>query len=148
MGTTTPPWERQPAEPPKAFRAFALYRDLGSRRSLDAVCRQLYRTQTGRKRASTGCVQEWSRRWRWVSRAAAWDDETDRRACNAEIKAFCTIGQRHAREACACQERALRRLEVTDWSDVTIPQAMKIYVEAVQIEREARGAPDHKTQGR
>jgi hypothetical protein len=148
MRTTTPPWERQPAEPPKAFRAFALYRDLGARRSLDEVCRQLYRTQTGRKRASTGCVQEWSSRWRWVSRAAAWDDETDRRARNAEIKAFCTIGQRHAQEACECQERALQRLLSMPAEQMSAREAFHIYKEACKLEAWARGAPDYKIQGR
>jgi hypothetical protein len=77
--TTTPhPWEQQPGESAKAFRAFACYRDLGARRSLDEVCRQLYPTQTGRKRDATGRAQVWSTTHQWVARARAWDAEQDR----------------------------------------------------------------------
>jgi hypothetical protein len=75
--TTSATWERQPGESDRAFAAFAAYRDLGARRSLNEVCRQLYPTQTGRKRAATGRVQHWSRAHRWVERARAWDAEQD-----------------------------------------------------------------------
>ena len=79
-------WERQPGESPRAFCAFCHYRDQGAgKRSLDEVCRRLYGPQTGRKRAATGRVQEWSRVHRWVQRASAWDDHLDLQAQATQV---------------------------------------------------------------
>jgi hypothetical protein len=40
------PWDRQPNESPKAFEAFAIYRDMAYRRSLAAVGWKLHKSRT------------------------------------------------------------------------------------------------------
>jgi hypothetical protein len=136
-------WEQQPGEADKAFAAFVVYRDLGSRRSLDAVCRQLYRgTQTVRKRDATGRVQQWSATFRWVARARAWDEEKDRRGREAEIDAVRQMHRRHAEEATEFQRKALERLRQIPLEELDAPDVIRFYVEAVRVERTARGEPE------
>jgi hypothetical protein len=141
--TPSAPWERQPGEPEKAFAAFAAYRDLGPKRSLDAVGRQLYGgTQTGRKRDATGRLQEWSRTWQWVERAAAWDGELDRLARLEQVEAVKDMCRRHAEQAQEFQAKALERLAGMTLEEMSVGETLRYFVEAVKIERLARGEPE------
>lgn len=85
------PWERQPGESQRAFAAFAVYRDLGPSRSISAVARI-----TGRTRSLIG---DWSARYRWVERAAAFDREEDRRRIEAHFAEAERMAARHAQTA-------------------------------------------------
>lgn len=65
------PWERQPNEPPKAWNAFRIYRDLDpTERSTDKV-RKILGLKTDRH------IQEWCSRCNWVERVAAYDGHQD-----------------------------------------------------------------------
>lgn len=91
MARKPKPWERQPQETEKAFRAFACYRDLGpGERTLDKVGEALYPPEqsTRRKRAAHGRILNWSRKHRWVNRVAAWDAENERKAEKAKEQAL------------------------------------------------------------
>lgn len=70
------PYERQPGETEKAWRAFVAFRDAGPDREKLAVYRQLY----GRNAAARcpGWFSKWAKDYRWDERAAAWDNEVDR----------------------------------------------------------------------
>lgn len=72
-GWREPLWERQTdvAETAKAFEAFAIYRDLGPARSAEKTAADLGKTSRH--------IQEWCTAFGWVERAAAWDDEADRK---------------------------------------------------------------------
>lgn len=59
------PWDRQPAESQDDFLAFTAYRNLGPKRTLAQVARDLG--------VSAGSVSVLSADGNWVSRAAAWD---------------------------------------------------------------------------
>lgn len=61
-------WERQPEEPPRAFNAFTIYRDLPPTSRTIAKTAEII----GHKGAS-GCLN-WSSRYQWVERAAAFDE--------------------------------------------------------------------------
>jgi hypothetical protein len=137
-----PPWERQPGEPDRAFAAFCCYRDAGARRSLDAVGRQLYEGQVGRRRGTTGRLQEWSSAWRWVERARAWDAELDRQAREAELEAVREMRRRHAEEAREFQTRALERLRSLPLEELGAPEVLRFFVEAAKLERLSRGEAD------
>ena len=74
-------WEKLPREGTKAFAAFALYRDLGPRRSLaKAAAAHIESISTARK-ADTVKAQfaKWSAAWHWRQRIAAYDVYLDRR---------------------------------------------------------------------
>jgi hypothetical protein len=67
------PWERQRhwRETSLQFFYFATYRDMGPRRSIEKVSREV-----GKK---AGYLDVLSSRFKWVDRARAWDDEADRK---------------------------------------------------------------------
>lgn len=81
LDETREAWERQPAEPEKAWRAFVLYRDalleggVGTR-SQRAVCLSLFPNRDPTA-ARTRDIGLWSVRWRWVERCAAFDAKLD-----------------------------------------------------------------------
>jgi hypothetical protein len=96
------PWERQPSEPPRAYHAFAHYRDLGPCRSSDKAWRKHREdcegVQTlGNQRAKNW--QVWSIRWGWVHRAGLWDAEVDKQGRAKAAKELVEARQRHARLA-------------------------------------------------
>lgn len=74
-------WDRQPDETDKAYRAFALYRDLGPEERSITKASQEYHAQHGLK-GSLGTarvtVGKWSRTHGWVERVRAWDADQDR----------------------------------------------------------------------
>lgn len=61
-------YDRMPKEPPKAYHAFSLYRDMGLHRTLEQVRKQL-----GRPSVYLRVLEGWSAQWRWVERSRAWD---------------------------------------------------------------------------
>lgn len=64
------PWDRQKSESPKAFRAFTLYKDAGSERSLTHVAQRLH--------VSKQAIGRWSSQHHWVGRSLAWDNYQSR----------------------------------------------------------------------
>jgi hypothetical protein len=81
----TKTYERQDGETTKAYTAFTLYRDMGSRRSLDRVEEKIYGTQIGHKRGTNlTSLKRWSREWNWVDRCRNYD--LDREAEMRQIK--------------------------------------------------------------
>jgi hypothetical protein len=64
-------FERQDEESAKAYRAFAVYRDLGPERTLRAVAEALYgiRWKYGKR-----TVEKWSSSFDWVARARGYED--------------------------------------------------------------------------
>lgn len=130
-----PIWERLPGESAKAFEAFRLYRDLPpSERSVREVARRLNKNLT--------TIAQWSSKYRWVERAQAWDDEVDRRAREAHLRAVKEMRERHARYAVALQMKALDRLKQMDPDELEPLEVLKFIVEAAKLERLARGEPD------
>ena len=83
------PWERQKGESRQAFRAFVIYRDMGPKRTLAAVCDELAPGRVGadggpRRDHRFGRVRIWAeRQWDWARRAEAYDADEDRIAREA-----------------------------------------------------------------
>jgi hypothetical protein len=63
-------WEQRPDESSQAYRAFAIYRDLGIDRSIAAAYRQSTKKP---KQLPSGRWKAWSARYQWDSRAKAYD---------------------------------------------------------------------------
>lgn len=140
-------WERQPGEPARAYAAFCLYRDMpATERSLRAVADRLYGSGGGnpasKRRRAPGQLHKWSVRWRWVERAAAWDEEQDRVAREAQIRAIQEMRDRHVREAMALQQKALERLRQMHPEELSPKDVLAYFVEAAKLERLSRGEPD------
>jgi len=137
-----PIWERLPGESAKAYEAFCIYRDLPPHeRSLKAVAEKLGGKRSGKSRALRP-LERWSSRYRWVERAQAWDEEVDRRAREAHLRAVKEMRERHARMAVALQQKALDRLKQMDPDELEPLEVLKYLIEAAKLERLARGEPE------
>ncbi|MER5546452.1 hypothetical protein ACWDBP_44165 [Streptomyces sp. NPDC001233] len=125
------PWERQGHESAPAFEAFAVYRDLGSARSVTKVAREL-----GKSRALVG---RWSRQYAWVMRAAAYDREQDRVFLAEQQQARRDIARRHAKLAQAFLGKAVARLQALDPRELSPSDLLRYFQVAAEIERRAVG---------
>ena len=133
------PWEQQPGESARAFGAFCVYRDLGPRRSLRASAAAFYeQTSAARERQ----VDKWSRAFRWVERAGAWDRHLDAQARQAQEETRREMTERHVKEARALQGKALERLRALRPEELGPADLLRYIVEAAKLERLAVGEPD------
>lgn len=90
------PWEQQPGETPKAYQAFCVYRDMGTKRTLDGAHQERARSAPGAhqgKRAD-GTWKRWSSQYRWVERAIAYDQHLD----SERLKAIAIADSDQARQ--------------------------------------------------
>ncbi len=135
------PWERQPNETSESFHAFAIYRDLGHKRSMPQVAKAMDKNPCY-KGGYTRTLQHMSRKWNWVERTRAWDDYQDRMVREAAVKELEDMRRRHIQQAVALQTKALERLRSMDPHELTGTNVIQFIQEAVKIERMARGEPD------
>ena len=92
---TKQPWERMPKENEWAFMAFNIYKDYGADRTVVKVAREIGRSEP---QCYAMC-----RKWSWVERALAWDDEVQKKKNEATLKAAQDMAKRHANMAMAYQ---------------------------------------------
>ena len=97
------PWERQNGEGEKAFAAFVIYRDMGRERTVTAVAKQLSKSRQ--------LVERWKERWNWQERVRAYDNELEKEAKAAAVKATREMAERHIRIAMQLQKKALEALQ-------------------------------------
>jgi hypothetical protein len=135
---TTPVYYRRKGEGAKAFTAFQLYRDMGPQRSLARVGQQLGK--------STTLMERWSRRWDWVPRAAAWDEEQDRRAQESQLKAIAEMKERHAKIGGVLQTKALEGLTTLAPGHLKPTALLSFLIQGVKMENKARGLPSEITE--
>ncbi len=102
MAESVLPFERQPKESSPAFEAFALYRDMGPSRSLDAVAQKCTKC--------VSLIRRWSRRWFWVERARSYDIALDskarKRSEQEAIRQREMMFRRHAEQSRSLQDMA------------------------------------------
>jgi hypothetical protein len=92
------PWDQQPKESSRAFSSFVAYRDLGLRRSCNAVARQLKLNPTS--------ILELSKRHNWQERVKAWDAHIDKETQQQQIQAVKIMKQRQIALALKAQKAA------------------------------------------
>lgn len=100
------PWERLENEGTEAFEAFAIYRDMGSDRSLVKVGRALGKSKT--------LMDRWSSKHGWGMRCRAWDVELDRMAREDRITEVLEMRRRQAQLG-----RAMQGLAATGMKNLT-----------------------------
>ena len=124
------PWERQKGENNKRFEAFSLYRDMKSR-TLAKVAAQLGK--------SNGLIERWSREDKWGERVAAWDDEQDRIAREAQINEIKKMRKRHADLANAMLVKAAKALGRIPEDEIKASDVSRMVDVASKLERVSRG---------
>lgn len=125
------PWERQRGESQKAFEAFAIYRDMGSTRSIQKVAQKLTKSEA--------LLRRWSAKWNWVERAKEYDLEMDRQHRLQQEEERRKMAERHAKQAMMFQNKILERLRTLDPNRLTPADLIRWFDIAVKVERLARG---------
>src|SRR5262249_47260322 len=126
------PWEQQVGESVRAFGAFCAYRDLGPQRTLRAAAQKFY----GRAAASLERqADKWSRAFRWLERASAWDRHLDAEVRRVQEEARREMVERHVKEARALQTKALERLRTLRPEELGPADLLRYFVEAAKLER-------------
>lgn len=110
-------WLRLPADTPKEFEAFSIYRDLGQDRSV-AKAEVIYRERQGLpaldpdKKRRSNPVALWSSKYRWVERAAAYDAWLDAKAVTAAKRRRIQRAEKHADDQEAVQDVLMHPVRV------------------------------------
>jgi hypothetical protein len=137
------PWDRQPEEPNRWYARFERYRLAGPDRSLLGT----FNAERAEKGATTkaspsGAWKRASEEWRWRERAEAWDEDERHRRRTAQASEMDKMHRRHVRQSMALQRKALRGLRALEPDDLSAGEVLRCLVEAIKIERSARGQPE------
>lgn len=116
------PWDRRAGEPPRAYAAFRIFRDLPpAQRKLAAVADQV----NGSERRA----RAWAAEWSWRERAEAWDDECHRTE-DAErldaIRAMHAVHRRAGRTAVTKAIEAMSLLEAEEMPPAMIARFLEL----------------------
>lgn len=125
------PWERQPGETARAFEAFVVYRDMGASRSLKKAGQNLNKAIT--------TLAEWSSKYDWVKRVAAWDAEQDRIARNEMIAEMTATRKKQRKQAQRMQEKGMELLESISLGDAKLSEIVSLLKAGMEQERIAIG---------
>lgn len=96
-------WDQYEKETSKAFSVFLVYRDLGLRRSCNAVATKL--------KMNTSSVLELSKRYRWQERVRAWDAFLDQETQLNQINEIKEMKKRQINLALRAQEAAFNGIK-------------------------------------
>lgn len=125
------PWERQKGETSRAYEAFTVYRDMGAGRSQAKTSQKLGK--------NSRTIADWSTKYEWVKRVAAWDAEQDRIARQAQIDEIKKMRKRHADLATAMLVKAARALSKLPEDEIKATDVSRMVETASKLERISRG---------
>lgn len=128
---TPDPWERQEGETPRAYEAFCVYRDLGPNRSITKTAQELNKNRT--------TIGEWSTKYEWVKRAAAWDSEQDRIARRMQIEEIKKMRKKHAALANSMLIKAAKALQKIPVEEIKAVDISRLVEVGSKLERLSRG---------
>lgn len=128
---TPEPWERQEGETPRAYEAFCVYRDLGAGRSITKTAQTLNKNRT--------TIGEWSTKYEWVKRAAAWDSEQDRVARRTQIEEIKKMRKKHAALASSMLIKAAKALQNIPVEEIKAVDISRLVEVGSKLERLSRG---------
>ncbi len=121
------PWERQQGESEKAFEAFALYRDMGTERSLRKVEQELGKSRT--------LMCRWSSKYQWCERAREYDNDKERQAKKEAEKGLRDMYARQTEIAMSVQTKALKALDRLDPDNMSAKDIREFIKMATDLER-------------
>jgi hypothetical protein len=128
---------RLPDESAQAYHALCTYAQLGPDRSLAATCQR-----EGKSRA---VIERWSSKHAWVARVKAFDAYVASASQASYVETSAAIAKDHAHEAANLRARALARLRDVPLDNLPPAIALKLWVEAIRIERLSLGLPTENT---
>ena len=151
------PWLKWDRELETDYAHFQVFRDLPPiKRSLEnafiaftggAYVGQDRDERSTNPRKGSRYPQSWRgqyRKWHWEERAAKYDLWKEKSQLEAErdgtLQAWREMGERHAREAMALQQKALERLRSLNPEELSAAEVRQFLVQAATLERLARGA--------
>ena len=112
-------WERQPGESGPAFEAFAAYRDMGEKRTISAVARQLNKSGT--------LCHRWKLKYDWRARADAYDASIAEEARKQAVSERKKMQDRHIKMSLQLQRKAMEALEKIKPEEMT-PKDVKEFL--------------------
>lgn len=130
IGPKTTFGSRQPGESAQAYEAFAIYRDMGSNRSLRVVAEQLSKSDT--------LIKRWSREKKWGERCRAYDNHLDDVARQEALRKYKKMRTRHIGIALQLQEKALAELKNLPDGSMTPKDIIQFLDKATELERDNR----------
>lgn len=140
-------WEQQEKESPEAFEAFALYRDMGSKRSTAKVARELGKSKQ--------LMDRWCGRHKWVDRSGAFDREQDRRITEAQMQEVEKMRVRHIQTSMALQglgatelNKLIAQAKTAKKALLAPKEVMRLLRDGTTMERLNRGEPGDIVQTR
>jgi hypothetical protein len=125
-------------------RAFDLYVHLGAGRSLEELQRQLQARPEliGVNRGpSRTTIEAWSSAFHWQDRFLDLERQARQQDEAEQVRALREMGERHAREGLALQQKGIERLNALLPGELQVPDAIRAIIEGVKLERLARGEP-------
>lgn len=125
-------WEQQHGETPKQFEAFAVYRDLGPKRTARQVADRLHK---GRD-----LMHRWQQANAWVRRAEAYDREIERERLIDAAGHRRDMHMRTARLAAALQNKIVARLQTLEPNELSPRDLIQWLDISTRVERTARDA--------
>lgn len=126
----TKPWERREKEGVKPYEAFSIYRDMGEKRTLQAVANQLQKSYT--------LIRRWKDAYEWEERVRAYDNNLQKEAHAEAVKRARKMADRHIGIAIKLQTKAMEALEKMNPEDID-PKNLIVFIrEATKLERESR----------
>jgi len=124
--------------------AFDLYFRLGANRSLSALHGVLREdpSRVGLKHPpSRSTLEAWSSAFRWQDRLLDLERRAAEQDHDEQLKVLREMGERHAREGLALQQKGIERLGTLSPEQFSASDAVRAVIEGVRLERLARGEP-------
>lgn len=162
-----PVWERLPGERQKAFAAFQIYRDqpmvartfgqvvkkiveLNGNNPEGVVLAPETHTKDEKRvkdhKAIRSQVFRWARAYRWEERLEYYDSYMDKVRIEEARAANIEMVKRHVSIAGMLQQKAFRRLQQMDETELDPQRVLNFLLEGAKMERLARGEPTDRTE--
>lgn len=143
------PWLKWDGETEDDYARFQCFRDLPPPRRTMENAYLVYTggSYAGQDRETPLVPSAWRglrNKWHWGERAQKYDRWKEKSQLEAErdgtLQAWREMGERHAREAMALQQKALERLQSLNPRELSAAEVRQFLVQAATLERLARGA--------
>lgn len=144
MSETKPEfWDRQKNETNKAYSAFCVYRNMGTRRSLSKAVTEMFPNISADKYTTKiRGLGFWSSKYTWVKRVEAWDAFQEQEFRKEMEVARREMAERQVAYGRAMQAKGMTRIKDMMPDDLNPDQANRMVDTGVKIERTAMGEPD------